>query len=113
MTAKELEKLLAEVTPGEWVDDFDDGYLGQTTDDYGFENPQQHIVRVDEIILAECDNIANARLIAMAPTLARRVIAAEKLVKALEWVKFNGGYAHRENIMAVATDALAEWESAQ
>ena len=70
---------------------------------------------------------ANARLIALAPTLARQVIAARKLAEALEAIadehQVRGGYCQSDistepvlnidEMQAVALAALAEWEATQ
>jgi len=111
MTAQELEKLLMETTPGPWfalrnaafweVNPFrnhGDDHIPYTVADCCASDPE------DTTGLQE----KNARLIAMAPTLARRVIAAEKLVDALSLIA--DGHSWQRDI---ATDALAEWESAQ
>ncbi|KFI26654.1 hypothetical protein CN97_02835 [Haematobacter massiliensis] len=73
----DLEKLLAEVTPGEWKIGRLESYEmdGTPFRRVYFESGEAHIRGAD------CDQ--NARLIAMAPTLARKVIAAEKLAEAL------------------------------
>jgi hypothetical protein len=79
--AQELEKLLADVRPGEWRYRSGPSFHGK-----------YHVVKAEngDLLVCECwDNDettdeANARLIALAPTLARRVIAAEKLVAVLK-----------------------------
>lgn len=78
MTAEQLEELLAKVTHRDWeydVDD-DDGIHVVHARVYG---PYVHI-STSEPKLREND----MRLIALDPSLARRVIAAEGLVEALE-----------------------------
>lgn len=128
MNAKELEKLLAEVTPGEW---------GADTDDYGTSNTGGHYVGVyneDRATLVHvlCRDMTgnsgdypyapNARLIALAPALARRVIAAEKLVGALRESQLQIIYLHSRlgketgsgnAVISGNASALAEWEAAQ
>lgn len=125
MTAQELEKLLAEVTPGEWIV----GLYGELT----------AVVRDGRLVASSggysdgregtrAENIANASLIAMAPTLARRVIAAEKLAEALQTSKDYVDDASRgklrylgmSDISEMAGDdlvfiqaALDEWDAAK
>ena len=103
---------MEDVTPGEW---FVAGCRVK------IERQETHaICRYDDISKKDT-NIANvwydpksnngwsdARLIALAPTLARRVIAAEKLVDALSLIA--DGHSWQRD---TATDALAEWEAAQ
>lgn len=56
---------------------------------------------------------ANARLIAMAPTIARRVIAADKLVASLRHVESAAPFASGSNVSEMIKDAIAEYEAAQ
>lgn len=114
MTPQELKSLLTEVTQGDWVvDPLNAG-------------------------IADVQRDANARLIAMAPAIARRVIAAEKLVEALRWYSDECNYIDTPSwdgnpevytAKAIPVDtydgaqycdqgdraraALAEWEAAQ
>ena len=105
----DLEKLLAEVTPGWRVSHVYDenGWYGSsvTMDDvetvWFEDNPEP--------------DQANARLIAMAPDLLRKVIAAEKLVEAAKNMHLNlteGDFISTTRIDALG-EALAAWESAQ
>ena len=84
MTAQELEALLAEVTPGAWHIDPDDRFEVLAED--GAADPWCIAGAHRSVGHIEGDNqsAANARLIAMAPDLARKVLAAEKLVESLE-----------------------------
>lgn len=120
-----LKSLLERVTPGEW-----DEQLG--------ELETSRIVRnKDGVALAvvhsysnsygpsKPDRDANAELIAMSKTLARRVIAAEKLVQALrvaslyvlEDAKRDGGedsceFGIRSDLDLCLT-AITEWDKSQ
>lgn len=89
MNAQELEKLLADVTPGEWDTNTHDygtsntggAYVGVYSEDGATIT---HVLCRDRAGTGGAHHYApNARLIALAPTLARRVIAAEKLAEAL------------------------------
>ena len=89
----DLEKLLAEVTPGEWrVEDRTTLVWGDCnqndTSTYGMGYPIAEARRTPSASWAKGpkdyeEAEANAQLIAMAPDLARKVIAAEKLAEAL------------------------------
>ena len=115
MTAQELKKLLEQVTQGSWTVHCDPCHYDTASD-----------------VKSACGNLfapvggnakwqeqeANARLIALAPTLARRAIAAEKLARALKNAKaelaeyeieIRGETYNSPEINA----ALAEWEAAQ
>lgn len=148
MDTAELEKLLAEVTPGYWkvcettihgrkyggcwvegpdVDDGDGCPHGILIPISGSGGAKSFTTRIVDI---QCHdhNDANARLIAMAPALARKVIAAEKLVESLaeiarqmktdelvtecdvEFADFEDGY---DACIDCAREAIAVWESAQ
>lgn len=81
MTAEQLEELLGKVTPGEWVDDDTHSLFSgrklvcivadEESNNYGgnFESGEAE---------------SNLILIALAPALARRVVAAEKLVERID-----------------------------
>lgn len=102
MTAQELEKMLEQVTPGEWWAWCDDSM-------------KWHIHNDANVIVA---GVSDARLIALAPTLARRVIAAEKLAMALREAKpriadMARSWEAEAQLMARINAALAEWEAAQ
>ena len=80
MTAEQLEELLGKVTQGEWQ-------LGTWGDNVFAVLGEKwtsvcRIKRDDEPVGNSIDH-HDATLIALAPSLARRVIAAEKLVEAL------------------------------
>lgn len=127
----DLEKLLAEVTPGEWcvadetvvwtkINDpiettYDIGYpIAEARTQKSFWNGTRWPDGQPE---------ANARLIAMAPALARKVIAAEKLADALRITRdrlsdachseFDGVWTAEdfERETCEADEALAEWEA--
>lgn len=81
MTPTDLEKLLAEVTPAPWnvsapVQDAPD-FMVIKHGDFGYSDCGKYLHASGNI------SPADARLITMAPDLARKVIAAEKL--AAEW----------------------------
>jgi hypothetical protein len=156
MNAAGLQKLLDEATKGPWqslTEYYSDGVL--VLDPNGF----QHVEIRGIAILHEYDKIAphwgmddrchydialdtqkaNARLIALAPALARRLIAAEKLAEALrlsgravdDWlhiyasdlcdegyveeskarVNEKGTLAYIADVQAVSRAALAEWDA--
>ena len=89
----DLEKLLAEVTPGEWrVEDRTTLIWGDCnqndTSNYGMGYPIAEARRMPSASWTKGpkdyeEAEANAHLIAMAPALARKVIAAEKLAEAV------------------------------
>lgn len=122
MTTQELEKLLAEVTQGEWYTNTNDygtsntggAYVGVYSEDGATIT---HVLCRDKAGTGGSHPYApNARLIAMAPTLARRVIAAEKLVEALREAKSElesyelemRGETYNSPMINAALD---EWES--
>lgn len=77
MTAEQLEELLGKVTQGDWR--------------VGYERGVTKIYAGRESIMGDetyypwvPENMNDWELIALAPSLARRVIAAEKLVDALD-----------------------------
>jgi hypothetical protein len=43
--------------------------------------------------------------------MERKLEKSEQLANALAWVVSNGAFAHPENIVKVASAALAEWEA--
>lgn len=128
VTAQDLEKLLAEVTQGEWVADDLGGMTVTTsaeclparrTDGYGCGNDficdlndgEYHEYSSPE------EQQANATLIALAPSLARRAIAAEKLAEAAS-VVLERGYVspsieEERGDHDALKSALAAWEAAQ
>ena len=136
----DLEKLLAEVTPGPWWTDarYDGREMGcaiiAARTDCGPlpGNPTRGMVAWSSAILntesRRCE--ANARLIAMAPDLARKVIAAEELAKAVrdvvtayaepdQLICCNGymcgcrGSSVRDMADHYVREALAAWGAAQ
>lgn len=108
----DLEKLLAEVTPGEWV--FGTyrgcdvirmgGQVTMSNETYYPWNP---------------DNLKDWELFAMSKDLARKVIAAEKLVEALGQClgemtgNMDGDMREDRDGRDMAREALASWESAK
>lgn len=105
MTAAELEKLLAEVPKSGLI------CADYTTDD----QPGWYIIPgscVGTIAKVAAEYGELAELFAMAPCLARRVIAAEKLAEAL--APFANHPAHDDTAMGRrAREAIAAWEAAQ
>ena len=82
MTTDELKELIGKVTQGEWA------ITGQPdkvcAEGYNKQGAAKVIVDVQEKAwIPASEQFANADLIALAPSLARRVIAADKLVEAL------------------------------
>jgi hypothetical protein len=80
MTAEQLEELLGKVTQGEWR-------KGTTLNDLdevatSIMKPKGEVICVVDEDTEE--NEANGRLIALAPSLARKVIAAERMAEALK-----------------------------
>lgn len=86
MTAEQLEELLGKVTQGPWLawQPRGDESVPVRTDGLGIT-----IAYVHQGAITNAKT--NARLIALAPSLARRVLAAEKLVEALEWLAYGKG----------------------
>ena len=76
MTSEDLQKLLDECTPGPW--NVTDGMRARFIEVAGC-----HLAHFSKDEDGPKHREANARLIAMAPSLARRVIAAEALIQAL------------------------------
>lgn len=121
MNTEELRKLLDEATPGPWVVVPDktaaqvQGYPCIYANDYTIVGTEGMYGEIEK-------DFANARLIAMAPTLARKVIAAEKLAEALRQSQLQIEYLHAKlgenmgsgNAVYVRNAAaLAAWEAAQ
>lgn len=94
VNAKEIEDLLGKVTQGEWgVTPPENEYLttatrgnlgeiyadGRTVCSFGYGEDESHYNAC-----GEPPSVHDATLIALAPSLARRVVAAEKLVEALD-----------------------------
>lgn len=112
MTAAELEKLLAEVTQGEWVWRWKSESLHAKSDDREFGDvilqPQYDYDTGASLGVSE----ANASLIAMAPALARRAIAAERIAEALRQYKARATRVPFD--LAMSSDAaLAAYEAAK
>lgn len=125
ITTNELRKLLDEATKGPWVwkdavtDELWDGdeYLERASlrtverFPHSFGTLPKFILDAEQIGGADA---ANAHLIAMAPVLARRVIAAEKLVKALREALSDSEENGRQMICYWVDDAsiaIAEYEA--
>ena len=88
MTAEQLEELMGKVTQGDWrVSE-----RGTNTVKGGLG---ERIAYPDPADLTESEIAANATLIALAPSLACRVLAAEKLVEAVE-IYLTGSTGHRD-----------------
>lgn len=92
MTAEKLEELLKKATQGPWKvrDGFmiDELHIAPVKVN-GKRKPEigkwAEIAEVPTHYVRRGDGKANATLIALAPSLARRVIAAEKLAEAVEY----------------------------
>jgi len=110
MTGADLEKLLADATPGEWS--LHGPVYNRTV---GADEVNRICFLAHGNGLNDDRDIANARLIALAPTLARRVIAAEKLAEALRDAVAGVDGASMDLLAAWlrTKDALATWEAAQ
>lgn len=106
MTAAELEKLLADVTPGPW--EAWPGHEQKNGQRYWQIQNEYDAIMQNQFCWAQGSHDANARLIAMAPTLARKVIAAEKLAEAVKHM-----VAQFQHPDQMADEALAAWEAAQ
>ncbi len=104
MTAEQLEELLGKVTPGPWWTDarYDGREMGcsiiAARTDCGPlpGNPTRGMVAWSSAICntdaRRCES--NATLIALAPSLARRVIAAEKLVREVRHYTYGNAPLH-------------------
>ena len=73
----DLEKLLAEATPGPWVYDSED-QGGAWGVNFSIQQAENRLVDVAEMVSDE----ANSRLIALAPQLAAALIKAEEALAA-------------------------------
>ena len=93
MTAEQLEELLGKVTQGEWKRYGSSVKANGSCDTVscsvliGLAHVHDTEQYDDEgrCFMLSGSRDENATLIALAPSLARRVIAAEKLVEALDW----------------------------
>ena len=74
----DLEKLLAEATPGPWVYDSED-QGGAWGVNFSIQQAENRLVDVAEMVSDE----ANSRLIALAPQLAAALIKAEEALAAI------------------------------
>ena len=125
----DLQKLLDAATPGPWVAEEKTGPASEwarsnlgvwsehrltlsTTADDG-DDPMDDAWLCGIWGQLSEDDFANARLIALAPDLARRVIAAEKLAEALRVVCQHGRIDDSESRMNMCGAALAEWDATQ
>lgn len=118
ITTEELEKLLAEVTPGPWAPHRDPCHFDTLSDVRGGSKREAQGISSQLMVSVGGfagwkEQEANTRLIAMAPALARRVIAAEKLVDALRRVSDAAPFASGSNVSEMIKDAIAEYEAAQ
>lgn len=120
---KQLGGLLERVTPGEW------SYRPNELDDWGYVRGGESDIRwgvgiicqvrdpryLDGLYLSRCRSEKrdpwedNARLVALAPSLARRVIAAEKLAEAARCLSYK---VSTEGVKSLET-ALTEWDKSQ
>lgn len=117
---KHLESLLERVTPGEWEFSPQDGHGPHRFD---AEVLDGRGVSLAEVYQTESDQEtnANAELMAMSKTLARRVIAAEKLAEALGEMlseygaPYDGEFRYKGDtelgMISEAREALSEWEN--
>ena len=104
MNVPDLEKLLAEVIPGEWRAEFNRpswGWAEVCIGDFRIGWPTRAI-GLDQ--RDEAMRSALARLISMSPDLARKVIAAEKLADEVRRISFS------DNGIALSS-ALAAYEA--
>lgn len=89
-TTEQLEGLLADATPGPWVQSHREGLDGNyRTEIYTTEDPDNTIAgchwhSVPTLNGFRADRAANAALIAAAPTIAAELIAARKRIAKLE-----------------------------
>lgn len=117
MTDEELQKLLAEATPGPWIHD---------EEDQGKYGVNYSILRKDNILYDVAEMVgyeADARLIAAAPDLAREVLALRKVAEALVVTReklLNIAHSEFDGVWndddfsaetAEADAALSEWEA--
>lgn len=111
MTAEQIEELLGKVTQGEWA------ITGQPdkvcAEGYTKQGAAKVIVEVREKAWMQAsEQFANATLISLAPSFARRVIAAEKLVKATDDL-LNDIFGGKECVdISDAEDALTAYREA-
>lgn len=124
----DLEKLLEETTPGPWSIEIEADCDDETPSVYvchgGTVCDATTVCNLQSESVTTLDiRKSNARLIAMAPDLARKVIAAEKLAEAAR--RYADGYVRdeasepdlcvpgqHEDAIALFS-ALADWEAAQ
>lgn len=85
MTTDELKELLGKVTPGEWR--ASSGHIQQNGQMYWQVENEYDAIMQNQFCWAQGDHDANATLIAISPKLARRVIAAEKLLAAAKEIE--------------------------
>ena len=115
MTAQDLEKLLAEVTPdwrpgGRFKAVISDGITG-------WDDPETVAGYRGHLVCESVNHPAIMELICMAPALARKVIAAEKLVEAakvaIDVMEFVDGENDCRRGVSALEEALAAWEDCQ
>lgn len=93
MTAEQLEELLGKVTQGEWdvqgdtLQDTEEFYIYADKVVDGYTPIIAEGLGAGDYMKGSGEAYYNATLIALAPSLARRVLAAEKLVEALGTVR--------------------------
>lgn len=85
MTTDELRELLAKVTPGPWRD-MEGAIQSQSTwwDEHGVEHRDWSFPRILAQVTDDWDQFANARLIALAPSLAAEVLRLREAISGLE-----------------------------
>ena len=111
MNTQDLERLLGEVTPGEW--NASPGHEQRNGQRYWQVQNEFDAIMQNQFCWAQGSHEANASLIAMAPDLAREVIAlrakvaaAERLAGAVRRISFS------DNGIETSA-AIAAWEAAQ
>lgn len=108
MTAEQLEELMGKVTQGEWRSS--SGHTQQNGQMYWQVENEYDAIMQNQFCWAQGDHAANATLIALAPTLARKVITAERIIKAIRGVHLD---FFSDDDADEYRDAIAAWESAQ
>ena len=117
MNTQDLEWLLGEVTPGEW--NASPGHEQRNGQRYWQVQNEFDAIMQNQFCWAQGSHEANASLIAMAPDLAREVIALRAKVAAAE--RLAGAYAEYHRVYPMRTGkveklvskALSAWEAAQ
>ena len=112
ITTEDLQKLLDDVTPGEW--NASPGHEQRNGQRYWQVQNEFDAIMQNQFCWAQGSHEANASLIAMVPDLAREVIAlraaAEKLAEALRSIQLLSD-CHSSRV--VAKSAIAAYEAQQ